>query len=359
MTAATNAPAGSAEPTLVAPRPSRSPWQRFYGAVHRWRHAHYQKRAHSLSKPVISIGNLHWGGGGKTPLTIAVARHLRERGLQVTILSRGYGRQSQGTQLVSRGDGALLTATDGGDEPVLMARALPGVSVVVDGDRYRGGLYALQNLNPAPDLFLLDDGFSHLRLARDLDLLAFPLSDPFGGGRLPPGGRLREPLASAARAHAALLTGGSEEGSGERLAEALRPYGFRGPGFLSRSRLELGQTTWQGESLPAHPRVLAVSAIARPQAFVDGARRQHEIVGQLDFPDHHRYNAQSLSAIRKRFSETDADLVLTTDKDRVKLEPLLRDSPHALPCVCLSLEAEPERPFFQWLEQWLDGRFGA
>lgn len=350
-----SAPAHSEKSSLMAPPPSRSPWQRFYGAVHRWRYAHYQTRAHRLPKPVISIGNLHWGGGGKTPLTIAVARHLRDRGLQVTILSRGYGRRSQGTRIVSRGDGPLLTATDGGDEPVLMAKALPGVSVVVDGDRSRGGRFALQSLNPGPDIFLLDDGFSHLRLARDLDLLAFPVSDPFGGGRLPPGGRLREPLASAARADAVLLTGGATDGSGEHLAEALRPYGFQGPGFLSRSRLELGSTTWQGETLTNPSPMLAVSAIARPQAFVQGARQQGlDVVDQMDFPDHHRYTVQDLNAIHQRLEGSDAKVVLTTDKDRVKLEPLLTNSPNELPCVCLSLEAEPEPRCLQWLDRRLD-----
>ena len=343
--------------TLSAPPPSRSPWQRFYGAVHRWRHTYFQKHALRLPKPVISIGNLHWGGGGKTPLTIAVARHLQGRGLQVTVLSRGYGRRSQGTQLVSRGDGPLLSAADGGDEPVLMAEALPGVSIVVDGDRHRGGHHALQALSPTPDLFLLDDGFSHLRLERDLDLLAFPASDPFGGGRLPPGGRLREPLASAARAHAALLTGGSAAGSGEQLAKTLRPYGFRGPGFLSRSQLELQATTWQGKPLPVSSRMLAVSAIARPQAFVDGAKGLGlDVVGRLDFADHHRYNSRSVDAIRKGLTESRAEVVLTTDKDRVKLAPLLSDGSFDLPCVSLSLEAKPEAPFFQWLDRWLDAR---
>lgn len=350
--------ADPASAPLSAPPPSRSPWQRFYGAVHRWRYAHYQKHARRLPKPVISIGNLHWGGGGKTPLTIAVARYLQGRGLHVTVLSRGYGRRSQGTQVVSRGDGPLLSATDGGDEPVLMAEALPGVSIVVDGDRYLGGHHALQVLNPTPDLFLLDDGFSHLRLRRDLDLLAFPATDPFGGGRLPPGGRLREPLASAARAHAALLTGGGAAGSGKQLAETLRPYGFRGPGFLSRSQLELQPTTWKGAPLPVSSRMLAVSAIARPQAFVDGARDQGlDIVGRLDFADHHRYNAGSVDAIRKAFADSRADVVLTTDKDRVKLEPLLLDSGFDLPCVSLSLEAKPEAAFFRWLDHWLDARF--
>ena len=185
---------------------------------------------------MVSVGNLHWGGSGKTPLVAAIAAHLRDRGTAVCILSRGYGSQGRDVRVVSAGEGPILGPLVAGDEPVLLAGELPGVAVVVGPDRHRDGVQALRRLEPAPDLFLLDDGFSHLRLHRDLDLVAFPAGDPFGGGRLLPSGRLREPLAAMARAHAAILTGAPEgDRQGEALAEALRPYGFTGPGFASRT----------------------------------------------------------------------------------------------------------------------------
>jgi tetraacyldisaccharide-1-P 4'-kinase len=192
---------------LEAPSLAGSPWQRLYGAAHRLRWRWYRGRARRLPRPVISIGNLHWGGGGKTPLVAAVAGHLRARGAAVCVLSRGYGGRGHGVQVVSRGGGPLLGPEAAGDEPVLLAGELPGVAVVVGADRWRAGAEALARLRPTPDVFLLDDGFSHLALHRDLDLLAFPAADPFGGGRLWPGGRLREPLAAVSRADAVLLTG--------------------------------------------------------------------------------------------------------------------------------------------------------
>lgn len=335
--------------TLEAPPPPRSPWQRFYGAVHRWRHAHWQRHGRRLAKPVISIGNLHWGGSGKTPLTAAVASHLRDRGLRVTILSRGYGSKGQGVRLVSRGQGPLLDATRGGDEPVLLAQLLPGVSIVVSPDRYLGGTHALEVLDLAPDVFLLDDGFSHLRLARDLDLLAFPASDPFAGGRLFPAGRLREPLASAARADAVLLTGGDAADAGQRLAATLGPHGFAGPGFVSFSRLLPPDQTLQGEPLPAASPVMAMCAIARPEPFVQGVRDGgFAVVEELALPDHHAYDGASLERIRRRFAESAARALIITDKDRVKLEGRLD-----LPLAVLSLRAEPQAEFFQWLDHRL------
>lgn len=334
---------------LQAPAPSRSPWQRFYGSAHRWRYRYWQKRQRQLPKPVISIGNLHWGGSGKTPLTAAVAAHLRDRGLQVTILSRGYGRQGKGTCIVSRGQGPCVDAARGGDEPVLLADLLPGVAVVVDGDRYAAGRHALEGLQPKPDVFVLDDGFSHLKLARDLDLLVFPAGDPFAGGRLAPAGRLREPLASASRADAVLLSGGDDPQAGRGLAKALATHGFRGPGFHVARRLLRPETTLQGAKLEPRAAALAVSAIARPETFVEAARRcGFDIVEALAFPDHHGYDDASLRKIVRTFRACRAEVVLITDKDRVKLDGRLD-----LPLAVLSLKAEPEAAFFPWLDKEL------
>src|SRR5215210_3160067 len=223
-------------PPMKAPLPSRSPWQLLYGGAHGLRRRWYGRRARRLPRPVLSVGNLHWGGTGKTPLVAAVAAHLRDRRPAVCILSRGYASRGRGARVVSTRAGPLPGPLLPGDEPVLLAGQLPGVAVVVGPDRFEAGMAALHRLPRTPDLFLLDDGFSHLALRRDLDLVAFPSSDPFGGGRLPPGGRLREPLASVSRAHAVLLTGAGSPEDGKKLAEALRPYGFTGPGFASFTR---------------------------------------------------------------------------------------------------------------------------
>jgi tetraacyldisaccharide 4'-kinase len=328
---------------MKAPSPPSSPWQLLYGGAHRLRRQWYRTRARRLPRPVVSVGNLHWGGSGKTPLVAALAGHLRDRGVAVCILSRGYASQGRGVRVVSTGDGPILGPRMAGDEPVLLAGELPGVSVVVGPDRHQDGLQALRRLEPPPDLFLLDDGFSHLRLHRDLDLVAFPAGDPFGGGRLLPSGRLREPLAAMARAHAAVLTGAPGiDREGERLAEALRPYGFTGPGFASRT--VPGEP--RGAGLPAGARVLLVTAIARPEAFAATVRALgFEIAGELRFPDHHRYPPASLARIAEGWRTSGAAAVLTTSKDRVKLHGRLD-----LPLAELPIRAEPEPAFWQWLD---------
>lgn len=334
---------------LQAPAPPHSPWQRIYGAAHRWRFRYWQRRRQHLPRPVISIGNLHWGGSGKTPLTAVLAAHLRDRGLQVTILSRGYRRKGGGICVVSRGQGPCVDAATGGDEPVLLADLLPGVSVVVDGDRHRAGCHALEVLRPTPDIFVLDDGFSHLKLARDLDLLVFPASDPFGGGRLAPAGRLREPLASAARADAVLLSGSDAPEDGQRLAAALAEYGFAGPGFTVARQLRRPQTTLGGVPLEGRVPALVVSAIARPEIFVEGVRQcDFEVVDGLAFADHHSYDTASLRKIRQAFEASGAEVVVMTDKDRVKLAGRLD-----FPLVALPLHAVPEPLFFPWLDRKL------
>jgi tetraacyldisaccharide 4'-kinase len=334
--------------SIIAPAPPRSPWQLFYGMAHRWRRRYYRSRARRLPHPVISIGNLHWGGTGKTPMVESIARHLRDRKLAVAILSRGYGRRDAGIQIVSDGEGPLLGPLVAGDEPVLLAGDLPGVAVVVGPDRYRAGRDALERLTRTPDLFLLDDGFSHLALKRDLDILVFPASDPFAGGRLPPAGRLREPLASAARAHAVVLTA-AEAGDGEALAEALRIYGFTGPGFASVTRPEHPRTA-QGKELEPGTRVIAVAGIARPERFLAAARDfQMEIVDSLLFSDHFSYPPRTLDKLVKRLHDANAQYILTTGKDFVKLYGRL-DAPLAN----LMVRAEPEPGFWRWLDEHVD-----
>jgi tetraacyldisaccharide 4'-kinase len=276
--------------------------------------------------------------------------------------------------------------------------------VVVGPDRWRAGLEALARLRPAPDLFLLDDGFSHLALRRDLDLLAFPAADPFGGGRLWPGGRLREPLAAVARAGAVLLTGapagavprepgaggapeeagsgvgrgggpGDADGLGEaedpdeaeglngaaglsgaglgaELAAALRPYGFAGPGFACSLRpgAAVLHTAAGAVPLPAGSKVLLVSAVARPESFAAMARElDFAVMGELRFPDHHPFPAASLAAIAARREASGATAVLVTGKDRVKLLGRL-----TVPLAELPVAAEPEPAFWDWLDASLD-----
>ncbi len=351
----------------LPPPPTRptSPWQRLYGAAHRARRDRWRERAARLPRPVVSIGNLHWGGSGKTPLTAAVAAHLAGHGEAVAILSRGYRSRGDGVRVVSAGRPGRpearprLDPDRAGDEPFLLALQVPEASVIVSPDRAAGGRHAVDHLDPPPDLFLLDDGFSHLRLARDLDLLALPVADPFGGGRLAPGGRLREPLASAAAADAVLLTGAPERiapGDGEALARALAPFGFRGEGFTAPIHA-LPAHTADGTELAPGTGVVLVSGVARPE----GVRRTAEALGldvleELRFGDHHAYPDRSLRRIVRTVRSTSAAAVVTTSKDLVKLQAKIQVKlgEFPVPLAEIPVVCRPEAAFFDWLDRRLE-----
>lgn len=308
---------------------------------------------------MISVGNLHWGGGGKTPLTRALALHLRDAGERVTILSRGYGRRSRGPLIVSRGEAACVPVEDSGDEAALLASDL-GVRVVVAERRLEGGRLAEQSFDT--DVFLLDDGFSHVDLARDIDLLAFPAADPWAGSRLLPSGRLREPLAFAELADAVVLTGAerdddnpaqANDGTSRRLEElrsGLELHGYRGPAFAS-----LSEPTLVAERPPK--KVLLVSGVARPESVRQTADRLagihgFTVVSELRFRDHEAYPERRLDEIRRELTGCGADTVLVTEKDRVKLAARLELGPEAQ-LGEIRLTAQPPRAFFDWLDQRL------
>jgi tetraacyldisaccharide 4'-kinase len=296
---------------------------------------------------VWSVGNLHWGGTGKTPVVIALASWLRAQGARVAILSRGYGRSGVAPCLVSRGEGPLGTPAETGDEPWLLAEQLPGVAVAVASRRADAARLVLAEVTPAPDLFLLDDGFSHLALARNLDLLVLPETDPFGGGKLPPGGRLREPLAASRRAAAVLLAGaGATAEAASAAATGLAAHGFHGTAFACPTAVgPPRQVATRHPAPPAGP-LLLVTGIARPERVLAAAEEQClSLAGHLAFRDHCPYDAATLREIELTAARTAAAGVLTTAKDRVKLAGRV-----GLPLFELPLAAEPEPAFWQWLQ---------
>ncbi len=341
-------------PRSAPPPLARSPWQRLYGAALAARRRRLTAAAARLPLPVLSVGNLHWGGGGKTPLVIALARRLAAAGRRVAVLSRGYGRHSSGVVLVSRGAGPEVPVAVAGDEPFLIASEVAGVAVVVAERRIEAGRHALAELRPAPDLFLLDDGFSHAGLARDLDLLVFPATDPLGGGRLLPSGRLREPLAAVCHADAVLLTGQLGEPTDEaaRLAAALAPYGLRGPAFAAPTRIG-APVRAEGGELPAGTPVYAVAAIARPAGFFAAARTTGlTVLGELALRDHDPFAPRTVARIERRAAAAGAAFLLVTAKDRAKLAGRT-----ALPLAVLPIVAAPRPEFWGWLDARL-GEFG-
>lgn len=309
-----------------------------------------------LRRPVVSVGNLCVGGSGKTPVVAHLARILAGMGERPAVLSRGYGRQrpAEGVVVVSDGVEVRASLDRSGDEPLMLARELPGLPVLVAPDRHAAGRLAERRLGAT--VHLLDDGFQHLPLARDVDLLivsAADLADP----RTLPAGRLREPI-DVARGADALLVPDADADQAQALGERLGvPRVF----VLTR---RTGALRWVGEDTRAWPldagaTVLAVAGIARPERFfADVTDAGVALAGVLAFPDHHPYRASDAARILAEARQAGAAAVVTTAKDLVRLEPWL---PLGLPCGWLPLDVrvEPAEPFQEWLRGRLRGAAGA
>lgn len=276
-------------------------------------------KSQRLPRPVVSIGNITVGGTGKTPVTAYIARQLLGQGYKVAVLSRGYGGSLEGQSIVvSDGATIMLGPLECGDEPYLLASTVPGLMVVIGTDRYAAGQLAMQQL--VPDIFLLDDGFQHLRLCRDLNILLLDSSRPFGNGWTLPAGLLREPAAAARRADLVILTRCSE-------GAVVTPTASGKPVFAAFHRLVDALPLTGGDPVPLAelqgPTFLAFAGIAQPEFFFSGLRdRGINVVSTLSFPDHAAYDHATLEAIRAALQSSGAEYAITTEKDGVKLKQL-------------------------------------
>jgi tetraacyldisaccharide 4'-kinase len=283
-----------------------------YGLVISCRNAAYDLDLLPTAKgpiPVISVGNLTLGGTGKTPLVAWLARAFAARGLQPAIVSRGYG--------AARGERS--------DEAAELAILLPTVPHVADRDRIAGVQTAAA---AGAEIALLDDGFQHRRLARDLDIVAVDATDPFGGGRLFPRGLLREPLSGLARAHAVVLTRATAVDARRRSEirsrlERACPGGLP-PVWVEATHRPMRLRSASGDTQPleslATARIAAFAGIGNPAAFRTSlANLGATLVGFRSFPDHHAYTLADLDAIHDWATGLHADLVVTTLKDLVKV----------------------------------------
>jgi tetraacyldisaccharide 4'-kinase len=275
-----------------------------------------------LRFPVVSIGSLSAGGAGKTPLTIALAQALTRRGLHVDVLSRGYGRKSQEALRVD----ANGSAEDFGDEPLLIARD-SDVPVYVASQRYEAGLIAEAALPDSGSrcLHLLDDGFQHRQLHRDLDILLLDGRD--FRDHLLPAGNLREPIGAIRRASVLAIP------EKEPVLEAkLKDAGWYGPIWRLRRRMDVPQIDGP---------VVAFCGIARSDQFFAGLEAAGlHLASRIAFPDHHPYKPHDLDCIRDAVRSIGATAVVTTEKDRVRLGKLGESLP--LETARLRIEIENE-----------------
>jgi tetraacyldisaccharide 4'-kinase len=296
-----------------------------------------------LDRPVISVGNLAVGGTGKTPLVAWIASRLLDAGERPAILSRGYGRSDPDDGVTVVSDGVRLRAdlARAGDEPLMLARALPKCRVLVCADRYLAG--RVGELHLGATVHLLDDGFQHFGLARDVDLLVIDPAD-FERPVTLPAGRLREPEKTASRADALIVAGDANA----RLAMAQRLGVEHAYGLVRHVGPAVEDTAGGVHLVSAPARVVLVSGIARPTRFEDEARAAgYDVAESIAFADHHRYAAPDIARIAEAVRTKGAACVLTTEKDLMRLLPL-RPLPFHVAVRPLQVRVEPDT-FMPWL----------
>jgi tetraacyldisaccharide 4'-kinase len=321
-----------------------------YGIVVEIRKTLYQRgffTSRRLPCKVISVGNITLGGTGKTPLVIALAKELLKRGIAVGILSRGYkGLKEKQGGIVSDGKRTYLTPDEAGDEPFMLARQLSGVPVLVGKKRYAMGIYAHERFGM--DVLILDDGFQHLGVKRDVDIVLIDARRGFGNGRLFPRGPLREPLRCLSRASMLVLT---KAGSSQTLAAIegiLRSHAPAALVYHSRYKPAFLLEAASGKIVPPQAvggkRVFVFAGIADPEYFVYLLKELGaDVVEEIHFPDHYNYELADLMMLRKQVKRV--DLYVTTEKDFVKLQRLPLDD---IPLYVLGIEQEMvEAQFYQ------------
>jgi len=300
--------AKGAGPTAL--RLALTPFSWIFGTAVEVRHSLYRSgvfTVHRVPCPVVSVGNLTLGGTGKTPLVEWIVREARMLGKQAVVLSRGYGASANGIP----------------DELAALAASLDQLAFVSDPDRVRGALEAIERHRA--DVLVLDDGFQHYRLARDLDVVAVDATLPFGDGYCLPRGMLREPIRALRRAGVLVVTRADQvpPEALERLARRLHRAAPRAVLATAAHRPHAVRSLATGEvsspGLLAGARVFAASGIGNPRAFEETLKSLGaELVGAVRFIDHHDYQPAEIDDLRNAASAAGAEFLVTTQKDAVK-----------------------------------------
>ena len=322
-----------------------------YGQLAHARRVWFTRRPHAqrrLPVPVVSVGNLSVGGSGKTPTVASLARLLLAAGARPVVVSRGYARRDavEGVLVVSDGQLVFEPVERSGDEPQLLARTLPGVPVLVCADRHLAGVLAERRFGAT--VVLLDDGFQHLELARDIDLLLVRPEDV--DDELLPHGRLREPLSAARSAHAIIVPGAFDD-----VAPVAARLGGTAPVFTLEQEFAtprlvrpFGDPVQDG-AFGATRRLVAVAGIARPERFFKTVRAlDWDIAETMVFRDHHWFSRKDVQTIHDTVQSLGAGGVITTEKDAVRLTSLSLPQDITWTYVPMRTSIEPARDFKDW-----------
>lgn len=308
---------------------SLSPLGAVYGASMARRRRRYEDgkaRAEKIAAPVVSVGNLTLGGTGKTPTVAWTLEKLLAGGRRPAVVSRGHGARPGDAMVVSDGEGGLTASPPAADEAAMLARRYPGLPVLTGARRARVARKAAEEFGA--DAVVLDDGFQHLSLSREMDLVLLRGDRPFGNGRVTPAGALREPASALARADAVLVTGecSARARSGiQSLARGAPVFGGRlSPDSVLDAR---GEKAGSPDALQG-ARVVAVSGLGNPRGFEKTLESLGvEVLAHHAYADHARYAPADGALLASSLREASADFILTTEKDAVKLAPLLGGTP--------------------------------
>jgi tetraacyldisaccharide 4'-kinase len=334
-------------------------------------------KARKLDTAVLSIGNITVGGTGKTPLVEYIGRYLLEEGYSVAILTRGYGRRSRGQRVLNYSGGTMPSASEltapgmtgeaagtgksgddeggcliprgtgsyveFGDEPVMLARSLPDVPVIINNKRVEGGAWAEQHLHS--DVLILDDGYQHMALARDVNILLLDATDPFGGFEMVPFGRLREPLYGIKRADAVIVTRAHRAFDQDQIVRIVKYFrGDKVPimyvySSITRLRHLTSAVIYDASELKGW-NASVMCGIGNPNSFSsDLLQIGINVASEHFFRDHHAFTQDDLDRVTAEAGRVGADMMVTTQKDAVRLEGL-RCGP--IPIYAAELEVQSE-----------------
>jgi tetraacyldisaccharide 4'-kinase len=287
-----------------------------------WLYDHHLFMEVKLSCPVISVGNITVGGTGKTPCVIMLAQSLKELGFKPAVLSRGYGSKStEPVNIISDGNKIILSDELAGDEPLLMARSLKDIPVITGPRRILTGQTAINKFGA--DVLICDDAFQHRQLFRDINIVLLDSKRPWGNGHVLPRGSLREPYTELHRANVIILTRSDySDNSNYFMDEEVWLKGI--PLFRSRHKakdiVQGNLTNSKSVSSLKGKKVYAFAGIAQPQSFRNSLLAAEAQIVSFDiFPDHHRYNRKELDQIKNNFLKNNADFLITTEKDGMRL----------------------------------------